>query len=105
MSNLKFYLSLLAIGLIIKVGHSSFVESGYLFEEFRVYSGELKHSEDKKTLFLITKKETIELDFAFDKAEDLIVDDWGLVNVSGYYSRVHKSLMVEEINGYNVTFL
>ncbi len=105
MRNLKFYLSLVALGLLIKVGHTSFVNSGYLFEEYRTYSGELEHSEDRKTLYLFTAEDTIELDFAFDRAEDLIVEEWGEVKVNGYYSRLHKTLMVEEIIGNSVTIL
>lgn len=105
MKHLKFYLCLMALGLFIKVGHSAFVKSGYLFEEYRTYNGVLEHSEDKKTLFLKSEDITVELEFAFDKAEDLIVEDWGDVNVSGYYSRVHKTLLVEEINGKVVTIL
>ncbi len=105
MKQLKFYVCLLTFSLFIKVGYSSFVNSDYFFEEFRSYNGVLEHSEDKSTLFLHTDKETIELEFAFDKAEDLIVDEWGNVDVSGYYSRVHKTLLVEEISGKVVTFL
>lgn len=105
MKNLKLYLSLVAFGLLLKVGHTSLVKSGYLFEEFRIYNGELKHSEDGKTLYLYTADETIELEFAFDKAEDLIVEEWGAVDVSGYYSRFHKTLLVEEISGILVTIL
>jgi hypothetical protein len=105
MKQLKFYACLLAFSVFIKVGYSSFVNSDYFFEELRTYSGVLEHSEDKKTLFLNTDNETIELEFAFDEAEDLIVDEWGKVMVSGYYSRVHQTLLVEEISGKVVTFL
>jgi len=105
MKNLKYLLTLVIIGIFLKLGHQAFIKSGYLFEEFRSYTGVLQHSEDGKILYLNTSDDKVELEFAFDKAEDLYVEDWDKVIVKGFFSRFHGTLLVEEIIGDHVTFL
>jgi len=88
----------------VKVGHASLIQTGFIFEEFRTYTGTLEHSADKSELYIVTDQERVPLAFTYDKIEDIDISDWGEVIVSGYYSRFHSVLQVEEIIPIHVTF-
>lgn len=45
------------------------------------------------------------LTFVNDDIEKLVIDDMGVVQVYGFYSRVHGKLLVEEIMDHSVTIL
>lgn len=80
-------------------------DSAFLFQEFRVYEGRLIHSEDKKDMYVVTEQDQVTLTFVNDDIEKLVIDDMGVVQVYGFYSRVHGKLLVEEIMDHSVTIL
>ena len=71
----------------------------YCVEDFQIHKGVLGFNNDKSAILLDKGEDnaSIELEFAFDKVEDLVIDDLGLVEVVGYYSRIHRVLFVEEL--------
>jgi len=73
----------------------------YCLEDYQEHVGVLIFSKDKKTILLDKEGSSspIKLEFAYDAAEDMVIDDMGVVTVSGYYSKVHRVLFVEEIEG------
>ena len=91
--------STILIGLLCKTGDftSNMVE--YFIEDYQVHIGVMEFSNDKKTIYLTGEKDSrdIKLEFAYDNVEDLVIDDMGIVKVTGYYSKVHRVLFVEDI--------
>jgi len=71
----------------------------YHFGKYTEYEGRLEQLSDNKEIVLHTIQgdEKIDLSFYFDNEDDLIVDDFQNVKVSGYYIKALNLLRVEEI--------
>lgn len=66
--------------------------------KIKIYKGQLAKSlNGEKVLLKLSEDEVIELNFVFDNAKDLIVEDLDYVVVRGYYSALSGKLTVEEI--------
>lgn len=87
------------IGMLFKSENLASNVVEYCVEDFQIHKGVLEFNDDKSAIVLgrVEDDSSIKLEFAFDKVEDMVIDDLGLVEVVGYYSRIHRVLFVEEI--------
>ena len=87
------------IGMLFKSENLASNVVEYCIEDFQVHKGMLEYNDDKSAIVLDRTEgnSSIKLEFAFDEIEDMVIDDLGLVEVIGYYSRIHRVLFVEEI--------
>lgn len=71
----------------------------YQFGKYSEYEGQLQYLEQNHEIVLKTDdgRADIDLSFQFDDEDELIVDDFPKVRVTGYYIKALNLLQVEEI--------
>ena len=82
--------------MMISISSAVILNSGSEVE----FYGTMEYDSSQEGIFLMTADgiERVNLDFAFDEESDLVIDDFGYVNVRGRYLSLMNVLKVEEID-------
>lgn len=97
MSDMRSMRNFLILGLAISAVSSAIILNAGTEKEF---SGIMEYDNEHEGIFLMTLEglERVNLDFAYDNESDLVVEDFGYVNVKGRYINLLNILKVEEID-------